>query len=416
MLRAFLVDDEELARDRLKCLLAEVGGVAVVGEASDGEEALRAIPRVNPDLLFLDIQMPGRTGMEVASALPPPRPRIIFCTAFDHYAIQAFEQHAVDYLLKPLSRERLHAAVGKVRDTVESEERILRELTSASEAQALLYPSGGPGLATLEVSGACRSAREVGGDYYDFLPLGDGRMALAVGDVSGKGLFAGLLMAGLQGRVQSLARRYGEDLEALFIELNRVLHAVTGSNRYVTLFYAVYDEAARRLTYVNAGHPAPILLRRGGAAPGGVALSETLPTSPTSRSRVTSHDVLEAPPTSSAMAPEPRIAGTTFVDANSSVVLEATGTVVGLLPEVTYKQASVGMSAGDLLLIFSDGLIETRTPSGEEWGTAGVKAAAVGSPERSAEALRDHILKAAERFRGGAPVEDDVTLVVARVR
>lgn len=116
------------------------------------------------------------------------------------------------------------------------------------------------------------------------------------------------------------------------------------------------------------------------------------------------------------MAPEPRIAGTTFVDANSSVVLEATGTVVGLLPEVTYKQASVGMSAGDLLLIFSDGLIETRTPSGEEWGTAGVKAAAVGSPERSAEALRDHILKAAERFRGGAPVEDDVTLVVARVR
>ncbi|HEV8376808.1 MAG TPA: SpoIIE family protein phosphatase [Candidatus Polarisedimenticolia bacterium] len=371
MIRAFLVDDEEPARERLKRLLAEIDGVEVVGESADGEDALREIPRSKPDLVFLDIQMPVRTGMEVAATLPPPRPRIIFCTAFDQYAIQAFEQHAVDYLLKPLSRERLRAAVGKVRDTVESEERILRELSSASEAQALLYPSGCTDLATLEVSGACRSAREVGGDYYDFLPLGDGRLALVVGDVSGKGLFAGLLMAGLQGRIQSLARRYGDELEPFMAELNRVMHALTGSNRYATLFYGVYDDAARRLTYVNAGHPAALVIRPEGEA-GEIGAGVEM--------------------------------------------LSATGTVVGLLPEALYHQASIRLAPGELLLIFSDGLLETQDSEGKELGIEGIVSVARKHSRGNASEIRDGILQEAEARRTGAPPEDDVTLVVARVR
>ena len=106
MIRALLVDDEEPARDRLRSLLADFDDVHIVGEAADGDEALQKIAETRPDLVFLDIQMPGRSGMEVAASLPPPRPRIVFCTAFDQYAIDAFEHHALDYLLKPLNRDR----------------------------------------------------------------------------------------------------------------------------------------------------------------------------------------------------------------------------------------------------------------------------------------------------------------------
>ena len=371
MIRAYLVDDEEPARERLKRLLAELEGITVVGEACDGEEALREIPRLAPDLVFLDIQMPGRTGMEVAATLPPPRPRIIFCTAFDHYAIQAFEHHAVDYLLKPLNRDRLAGAVGRIREIAPSLEKIQSELAIASETQARFYPVALPDLATLELSGSCRAARQVGGDYYDFLYLGDGRIALAVGDVSGKGLFAGLLMAGLQGRLQALARRYQDDLTGLFDELNRAMYVVTGANRYATLFYGVYEEPAHRLTYVNAGHPSPLLLRAGG----------------------------------------PEVEG--FVGV---APLEPTGTVVGLLPEARHAQASLELSSGDCLLIFSDGLIETRNPQGIELGTGGVAATAKAGFREPPTVMLDRILQYADEFRRGGEVEDDVTLVVARVR
>ncbi len=370
MIDAFLVDDEEPARERLRRLLSELEGIRVVGEAADGEEALREIPRSRPDLVFLDIQMPGKSGMEVAAALLPPRPRVIFCTAFDQYAIQAFEHHAVDYLLKPLNRERLAAAVGRVRDTLETAGRLEREMASASEAQARLYP-GVVRLETLEVSGSCRSSREVGGDYYDFLPLGKGRLGIAVGDVSGKGLFAGLLMAGLQGRLQSMAARHAEDLPALFAELNHAMHASTDSNRFATLFYGVYEEASRRLTYVNAGHPAPLLLRRvSGAEPGW------------------------GPPE----------------------VLAPTGTVVGLIPEASYERRSLQLGPGDLLLAFSDGLVEAGGEEGPEFGAAALAACVSGLHEAGAAAIREHILEEERRLRSQRKSEDDVTLVVARVR
>lgn len=115
MIRALLVDDEELARDRLRRLLAEVSDVEIVGEAADGAEAMEQITALSPDVVFLDIQMPGCTGLEVAASLADPRPHIVFCTAYEQYAIDAFELHAVDYLLKPVSRARLDNALGRVR-------------------------------------------------------------------------------------------------------------------------------------------------------------------------------------------------------------------------------------------------------------------------------------------------------------
>src|SRR5438128_1091192 len=118
MIRTFLVDDEQGARERLRHLLSSFGDVEIVGEAENGQEALQRIPDLRPDLVFLDIQMPGNSRLEVARALEPPRPRIIFCTAFDNYAISAFELHAIDYLLKPVNRTRLRDAVARVRQSV----------------------------------------------------------------------------------------------------------------------------------------------------------------------------------------------------------------------------------------------------------------------------------------------------------
>ncbi len=115
MIRVLLVDDEQLAKDRLRQLLKPFEDIEVIGEAGDGEEAVEKIHDLRPAVVFLDIQMPGCSGIDVAASLRAPRPRIIFCTAFEQYAIDAFELHAVDYLLKPVTRARLAKALDRIR-------------------------------------------------------------------------------------------------------------------------------------------------------------------------------------------------------------------------------------------------------------------------------------------------------------
>jgi len=115
MLRILIVDDEPAARDRLRQLLAAAADVEIVGEAGDGLEAIEKIAALTPDVVLLDIQMPGCSGLDVAASLAEPRPRIIFCTAYDEHALEAFELNAVDYLLKPINRTRLAAALDRVR-------------------------------------------------------------------------------------------------------------------------------------------------------------------------------------------------------------------------------------------------------------------------------------------------------------
>ncbi|HEU5179195.1 MAG TPA: LytTR family DNA-binding domain-containing protein [Candidatus Polarisedimenticolia bacterium] len=113
-LRVLIVDDEEPARDRLRRMLGTFPAVEVVGEAEDGEQALEKLQELAPDLVFLDVQMPGAGGLEVAASLPSPPPAVVFCTAFDQYAVDAFELHAADYLLKPVSQARLGSALQRV--------------------------------------------------------------------------------------------------------------------------------------------------------------------------------------------------------------------------------------------------------------------------------------------------------------
>ena len=127
-LRVLLVDDEAPARARLRQMLTERPDTTVVGEAEDGVQALERVQELTPDVVFLDIQMPGCTGLEVAASLTPGRPCIIFCTAFDQHAVDAFELKATDYLLKPVTRARLDAALSRV---------------TATPAAAPVTPAGG---------------------------------------------------------------------------------------------------------------------------------------------------------------------------------------------------------------------------------------------------------------------------------
>jgi len=122
-MKALLVDDEQPARERLRQLLAAHPDVEIAGEAEDGLQAAERIADLGPDVVFLDIQMPGASGLDVAASLGQPRPFIIFCTAFDQYAVDAFEVSATDYLLKPVNRARLAAALARVRESMQAREQ-----------------------------------------------------------------------------------------------------------------------------------------------------------------------------------------------------------------------------------------------------------------------------------------------------
>ena len=134
VIRTLLVDDEQPARERLRQLLTAHPDVEIVGEADDGLQAAERIAELTPDLVLLDIQMPGASGLDVAASLGKPRPAVIFCTAFDQYAVDAFELSALDYLLKPVNRARLAAALDRVRNagTPHGRDRALEQLAHAA--------------------------------------------------------------------------------------------------------------------------------------------------------------------------------------------------------------------------------------------------------------------------------------------
>ena len=384
MIRTLLVDDERPARDRLRQMLTALPDVEVVGEASDGVEAIKQIAVLRPDLIFLDIQMPGRTGLEVASALHPPRPRIIFCTAFDQYAIQAFEHHAIDYLLKPVTRARLADAVQRVAIPLRERDRWVREIEDAGLVQAGMFPEGLVPFDGLDYAGSCSQAIGIGGDYYDFIRLADDRIGVALADVSGKGVSAALLMAGLHARLQSLAPRFGDRVAELLQELNRATFTPGTRNKFATMFYGHYSTRDRVLTCANAGHCAPILFRPGKLAADRLGFREDR--------------------------------GSGIGNAGTAVRLEAGGTVLGIFPETQYAEARHQLAAGDVLVAFSDGVTESCNEQDEEFGEERVARLVALNYHLPAAGLRDRILAEVAVFAGGVEMRDDVTLVVLKAR
>ena len=247
---------------------------------------------------------------------------------------------------------------------VAEQEALKRELDIARDVQAGLLPQKRPAIAGLDYDGSCRMAREVGGDYFDFLDLGAGRLGLALGDISGKGVSAALLMASLQALLRSRARQEAEDPASLVTQINESLVESTDSSKFATFFYAVYDPATRTLSYVNAGHNPPLLLR----------------------------------------------AGTTMVSR-----LRPTGMALGFDQGAVYGAARETLAPGDVLLAYTAGLTEALNEAGEEFGDARAAGLLVGNRHLDAADLQRMINAELEAFCGRAPQYDDITMVVARV-
>ncbi len=248
------------------------------------------------------------------------------------------------------------------RERQAAQERLERDVEIAHEVQVRLFPRKDPEIRGLDCHGACRAARGVAGDYYDFLRLDAERVGIAVGDVAGKGLSAALLMASLQGAVRSFASMSDDGPASLARDLNVQIHALTEINRFATFFWAVYDEKQRSLTWVNAGHNAPMLLRAAGTL-------ERLP---------------------------------------------AGGPPLGALPVASYRQAATTLAPGDLLLVFTDGVTEAANPAGEEFGEARLERILRERAGSSVESLCESIVEAVHAFEAGLPQLDDITVVAAR--
>ncbi len=246
-------------------------------------------------------------------------------------------------------------------------ERIDREIEVAREVQERLFPQEFPSIDGVSLAGHCRPAQGVGGDYYDLFLLGDGRMGFAIGDVSGKGISAALLMASLRASLRGMALDAPRDLASMMEKVNRLVYEASASNRYATFFFATLNTATRELVYVNAGHNAPFLVRRVGE--------------------------------------EFRVER-----------LEAGGPVIGLLSFATYEEQRLILAPGDLLLSYTDGISEAMTEDNEEWGEERMLAAAQGLHSGSAQQVLECLFKEADRFTGKAPQYDDMTLLVLKLQ
>ncbi len=253
--------------------------------------------------------------------------------------------------------------MSEIADEVAQRERLNREVEIAREVQERLFPQTLPPILGIEYSGACRPALGVGGDYYDFLALPGGHLGIAVGDVSGKGIAAALMMASLQASLRGEATRAPENLAALVANVNHLVYEASSANRYATFFYAQYAPETRQLTYVNAGHNPPMLFHPDGK------------------------------------------------DWQVSR-LETGGTVVGLLESFPYEQSAVTVAPGDILVAFTDGISEAMNSLDEEWGESPLIETVKQCGALPPSEIIARVMQAADGFVAGAKQHDDMTLVV----
>jgi sigma-B regulation protein RsbU (phosphoserine phosphatase) len=307
------------------------------------------------------------------------------------------------------------------------EEQLRRELAVATEVQQRLFPSSPLTTTSLELSGFCQPAREVGGDYFDFLDLDNGEMGIAVADVAGKGIAAALLMSIVQASLRSQAAAQTqmvgnkEPLAHLAREMNRLLWRSTSAASYVTFFYAQFDERSRQLTYVNAGHNPPLLFRAGNKerkeTPPSKSTGEAQPPpyaplpaadnalETTAASHLACEAVVNFPPPDDALAAEP-----------SWTELTCGGMALGLFNESRYEQEVIQMRPGDLLFSYTDGVTEALNIVGEEFGETRLQALLADTAHLPTEEVREEVVRRLLAWCQGAPQHDDLTFVVLKVK
>jgi serine phosphatase RsbU (regulator of sigma subunit)/uncharacterized glyoxalase superfamily protein PhnB len=279
-------------------------------------------------------------------------------TRFDDLDGNCFALVGRDDFVREIEAQRRAAA-----QKIEAERRTAQELEIAKEVQARLFPQKLPQLKTLEYTGICIQARKVGGDYYDFLDLGGERLGLIIGDTSGKGIGAALLMANLQANLRSQSAIALRHPQRFLRSVNQLFYENTTENAYATLFFGEYYDRARRLRFVNCGHYPPLLLRRD----------------------------------------------------NTLERLDSTSTVLGLFPEWDCSIGECQLSPGDVLAMYTDGITESLDNAEEEFGDLRLIEVLQQNREQSAKALLASIVDEVRRF-SHREQHDDITLIVAKCR
>jgi sigma-B regulation protein RsbU (phosphoserine phosphatase) len=255
-------------------------------------------------------------------------------------------------------------SVSKLISEQQQRQRLEHELTIAREVQRQLFPTEKPTVQGVEIEAVVRPARVVSGDYYDFLPLGPGRLGIALADISGKGISAALIMASLQAALRGQAmfdgRGPGSTAE-IVTRLNKHLYSSTAPDRFATLFYGVYDAQTHRLEYTNAGHPAPLC-----------------------------------------------------ISGKQVRCLSTGGTVLGLFDDRQFESQVVDIAPGSLLIAYSDGLTEAENANAEEFEEQRVLDVALRMGQAPARAVLKNLLEAVNQWTGPAEQSDDITIIVAR--
>jgi sigma-B regulation protein RsbU (phosphoserine phosphatase) len=315
------------------------------------EQAL--LRQINAELL---LPMPGRARLIGLMALGPKRSEEPY-TPTDLRTLQSVAAQT------GLTLE-VAELVRTLADASAQQERMNREIEIAREVQQRLFPQNIPEIAGISLAGMCRPASGVGGDYYDLIELEDGHLGFAIGDVSGKGISAALIMASLRASLRGLIIDASGDLAKMMQKVNRLVYEASSSSRYATFFFAVYNPGTRELRYVNAGHNPPILAKQA---------------------------------------------------SGENRQLEACGPVVGLLPSVDYEEQSMILEPGDLLIAYTDGISEAMTAEDEEWGEDRMLEATPRRHSALASEIIAKVFHAADEFTAGAEQHDDMTLLVMKL-
>jgi serine phosphatase RsbU (regulator of sigma subunit) len=279
-------------------------------------------------------------------------------TRFEDLDGNSFALVSLDEISRGIEAQRRALAA-----KLEAERRAAHELEIAKQVQARLFPQALPQAETLEYAGICIQAREVGGDYYDFLSLGRDHLGFALADISGKGIAAALMMANLQANLRTQSAMAWDEPQRFLQSVNDLFYENTAENAYASLFFGAYDDHARRLRYANCGHLCALLLRKDGA--------------------------LER--------------------------LHSTCTVMGLFKDWKCSMAECSLLAGDTLALYTDGITESFNDAGEEFGEHRLIAVLRQNRGLSPRDLLDSIIEEVRRF-SGREQHDDITLIIARGR
>ena len=383
--RALIADDQPDVLTALRLLLRNAG--YQIEAATSPAEVLEAIQHSNFDLVLMDLNYArdttsGQEGLDlitnirsIDSSLP-----IVVLTAWGsvELAVEAMHRGGRDFVLKPWDNSALLKSLNtqielgrkkRQRRLIEAENRtesdkLHQELEESHEIQAALMPKSLPAVEGFDLAATWTPARTVGGDYYDVLKFSQRHTALCIADVAGKGMPAALLMSNVQAVLKSVASAVVEPAE-LCARVNRVVCDNIVSHRFITCFYALLDTQSKKLSYTNAGHCPPMLIRNG-----------------------------------------------------ECLRLKEGGPVLGIFPDRPYAQGEIELSSGDCLVLFTDGVTEAREGSGREFGEDRLEELLMellgaGQQPRAGE-LRDQILGAVNEFSDG-DVYDDATLMVVRV-